>query len=1645
MECNISDVRKRLLSLNESQYINKAQINIKYAFNTAINNGNKALIENVIKNWRELDNNKDEAFGMVLSIFEKYCEVANEGEIIKTANYIAETEMPKVGDMSNAKSALKRYTERLKRKASKVKLSAKHHYEDSVEDTINANKPAETPAPNNVASGSATVDALANTPVKEAFNILYEAAEKYRVCDRVIGNHNKLSKRFNMDKLISDKLDKGLSIHNIVYETCALIDTYTIPTYAKFNIALENTLYILDKYKASYSKKQIVNAATDYFLYTKSFGESSNANGFIASAKKTIESNPFFMGLFDKDDDENKVKKNEVDYQFDYFFNNDDINFSSPLMSEKKEAEMDLMEESSAIAEEFITNEEFDDNILYELAEIDNESLDKNTDTDDMYQSFFDTDNKTFSTKIFDSKYKEAETELLSETKVDDTTFNKFFDTDDDTYASPVIEDDEIDDVMNEGATIKVLPLNEAKEIIMPRAKSAMKVMYSPDQIKTMLDSMEDGPVKNYVKEELEGLTTMNTNIEDSQAKTNPEDVDKKALENILNESNDIIGAYKAYQSMNFEKIINSNNNGHNAKAWTIETTYKEIKEGVEAAGGSITHDEIKNILMDAYFDDTKDPAQLRAALKMRLAYINDMEKIYADMLRTNYKLFGFTLKEANDLLKGSKDDPQSIIRIIKNAIDKHEDKFIYRRRCIDYRPIGGGVMYVASGNMQNLESYVRASHFINLGLKYDCIIFTHGDNGNKMSKEDRKNLTRDALTIEKSKDTDKVEKAVGRAMATGAKYTDDEGKRKEGVKGTWEIMPVYTMSGGPYSDMYDLVKQCIKEGHKNILLYSCNPGKHSINDDPAIKSASGVTITYATTTLLAESKEYDDPMYKELLEGKRYTLDLCNEYGIDYDDDVYLEECYNYIINNKEAINEGIGSAIWTGIKNIVNRIVGAIIHLFKGIWGLFQKVVNAIRDKIKAIKEKKKASKMNKNVNAKVITTDGVKDNTVKSTEDVEKVYTESSNRITQAMKSFQQKQSASVNRIKAFIDKKEKQSVKEGYVNITDKPIQNNTQAKVILPPNDLDDEMFNYHLDKMSKKNITPIQDEDAVSIQAALALKRMYINKGIDCNILKYYFENDNTKYVYLISAVRSGLIKKDNFNYTYTILGKDDKHLARVYAYYIYYSGNMKAVGSMDHFTFKLKPFKEEVSMDNLYDENKGFKYTNKFRHSNYTMDELMYTIESIHTNCDKKQILISFGETMDLFCHYFLYHSKVELGVIENAVNSYIDPIMEMNLNEKDINKLIGNLKAVTTNVDVTISNSTNENTTNRYKSYNEYISNIIDKIEDANSIVEEFNNEEDINVEEAMNLILMVENNIHYLQNTDLDVILDGMTKYMDKLSFDNIDSITKYTMENPEVIEPKKLKETFDNYCKTLRKSNSEISCSRYMLIDCLKENSYKLSKFKPVEESIDETNAIYNLYKKAEGLRLIESIISACEEANSGILNELSFTNSVKLAGEKLKKTMTKLRDKDKQISMNVDSAMNSLVKGVEKSLTNDNREAVIKGSILPSASKIIKTAIMTGLVAIVNPALAVIGLLGKIAISKKYKAKERQMILDEIEIELKMADKYLKVAEDKNDLQATKQLLTIQRSLERQRQRIKYKMKVDHQNVPNVKPSDYEDD
>lgn len=218
-------------------------------------------------------------------------------------------------------------------------------------------------------------------------------------------------------------------------------------------------------------------------------------------------------------------------------------------------------------------------------------------------------------------------------------------------------------------------------------------------------------------------------------------------------------------------------------------------------------------------------------------------------------------------------------------------------------------------------------------------------------------------------------------------------------------------------------------------------------------------------------------------------------------------------------------------------------------------------------------------------------------------------------------------------------------------------------------------------------------------------------------------------------------------------------------------------------------------------------------------------------------------------------------------------------------------------------------------------------------------------------------------------------------------------------------------------------SALSNALYILENGKNTINYKLFNYDNLDRVLDNFNIFVEAY----------SAISILIDTYNGqdMMLEASVTNKLNVAMMKLRNSFTKMGDVERRLSRNLDMGMSGFKKGIERALTTDNRESVIRGSILPSFSKIVKLCLVNaGLIALHQPLIAVIVTLGYFACSAKFKAKERQMIIDELEIELEMCEKYIQIAENKNDMKALRQLLTTKKELQRQLQRIKYKMQVD---------------
>ena len=202
----------------------------------------------------------------------------------------------------------------------------------------------------------------------------------------------------------------------------------------------------------------------------------------------------------------------------------------------------------------------------------------------------------------------------------------------------------------------------------------------------------------------------------------------------------------------------------------------------------------------------------------------------------------------------------------------------------------------------------------------------------------------------------------------------------------------------------------------------------------------------------------------------------------------------------------------------------------------------------------------------------------------------------------------------------------------------------------------------------------------------------------------------------------------------------------------------------------------------------------------------------------------------------------------------------------------------------------------------------------------------------------------------------------------------------------------------------------------------------------EQEIKEIDILcvdeYYVYKYTEdldlGLLYLDTLEKSIREATITLAQE-GVKENIKMVGIKAKKAAQKLLDIEKRISDKIDSTIDKLQDNIDKERTEKNREAIIKGRVCPQASALLKLILGSGALSLlINPALGLITFLSGIALSKKSTEKERQYIMDEIEVELKMVEKEMSLAESNNDLKAVRKLLILQKKLRREKQRILYK-------------------
>lgn len=331
---------------------------------------------------------------------------------------------------------------------------------------------------------------------------------------------------------------------------------------------------------------------------------------------------------------------------------------------------------------------------------------------------------------------------------------------------------------------------------------------------------------------------------------------------------------------------------------------------------------------------------------------------------------------------------------------------------------------------------------------------------------------------------------------------------------------------------------------------------------------------------------------------------------------------------------------------------------------------------------------------------------------------------------------------------------------------------------------------------------------------------------------------------------------------------------------------------------------------------------------------------------------------------------------------------------------------------------------------------------------------------VRESMAYLEMMCEAAEIMEDCEPETIVRDMAKSVDRLVTEDLNCISNILMNSglqpDEFIDSlKDYKDSCDDYNTCYAISNAisrlekECDSDDYTEFELMETAMTQMESFVALREILEASKdkekkgkVIEDLKKRAEkGIKPVKKKAKEVgEKVKDGAENAKEragkLSTNLKLGMQAAKRGAIKVSTKEKEMSKGLDASVATLKKSIENTLKSDRREGIIKGSVIPSFSKCIKLAIAGGAAYLISPTLAAIGAIGGLATSVALNRKERKALLDEIDIELKVVEKELDLAEKDDNMKKYKQLLRYQKALRRESQRIRYKLKIKGQELPD---------
>ena len=105
-----------------------------------------------------------------------------------------------------------------------------------------------------------------NEFLSESLNMIKDSISEQTDCDRVLNNHKTISKRFNIDRVVSSNIYFEDAFIETVYTLCSLIDTYNMDLKSKFCNSAELAMYCINECGEKIDNKKLLETIIDYYL-----------------------------------------------------------------------------------------------------------------------------------------------------------------------------------------------------------------------------------------------------------------------------------------------------------------------------------------------------------------------------------------------------------------------------------------------------------------------------------------------------------------------------------------------------------------------------------------------------------------------------------------------------------------------------------------------------------------------------------------------------------------------------------------------------------------------------------------------------------------------------------------------------------------------------------------------------------------------------------------------------------------------------------------------------------------------------------------------------------------------------------------------------------------------------------------------------------------------------------------------------------------------------------------------------------------------------------------------------------------------------------------------------------------------------------